>query len=476
MTKKTKNLPTISSEVIKEAQKWVVENKGLSTKNQAYDSPRISSELPDCSMPLTFDQYNFCSLGCLYCFAYFFKTNNPAIRETVLKQVDVKNMVAAMKGESTSKKQEAIYNHFYSKKFLLHWGGLADPFCNFEKKNWAGYDLISELGKMNYPTLFSFKGNGIFERKFINLFETFSSQSNFAFQVSIITYNEEIAKLIEIGVPLPKKRIEAIRMLSEMGYWTILRLRPFIIGISDRDLDQLLEESLNAGIRAISLEFFAADIRSNIGMRSRYKFIEKIIGTSNLVQYFSKLSPKERGGYMRLNRLVKEPYVKQIYKFCVENNLVFGCSDPDFKELNMSGSCCAMPDVFPKNNLLENWSRDQLTYHIKELRRKYHKTNEKGSLNFSEVYGNKASYLDDQELANDNVGIIGRCNAVRTNIVLRDMLREKWNNLKSPANPRNYLHGQIMPYDLDDNGDLKYMYSPSDYEQRWKDEGIDLTK
>jgi len=32
-----------------------------------YDSPRISSEIADCSMPMTFDHFNLCSKGCAYC-------------------------------------------------------------------------------------------------------------------------------------------------------------------------------------------------------------------------------------------------------------------------------------------------------------------------------------------------------------------------------------------------------------------------
>ncbi|MHA2366942.1 MAG: hypothetical protein ACXAC7_23520 [Candidatus Hodarchaeales archaeon] len=463
------------AEIIKESQRWVIENKGLKIVKGEYCSPRVSSELPDCSMPMTFDHLSFCSLGCVYCFAYFFKSNNPTIKDIGLKSVNTKKLISAIQGKPKSKRDELFYKHFYSKKFLFHWGGLADPFCNFEKNNWKGYDLIEFLGSYNYPTLFSFKGDAIFHKKYIELFERHRQQKNFAFQVSIITRDDDLAKQIEIGVPTPSKRIGAINMLSDMGYWTILRLRPFIIGISDLHLDKLLDDSLKAGIRGVSLEFFALDARSNLGMKTRYEHIAKIIGVNNLQKYFARLSPHERGGYMRLNRLVKETHVKKIYKFCIDNDLVFACSDPDFKELNTSGSCCGMPDNYPDNRLLENWTRSQLTYHFKECRKQYHKTGNRILLEFNDVYGNE-SYLDDKKLSNDHVSVIGQCSADRTNLTLRYILQEKWNNLRSPANPRNYLHGKLMPCGLDDAGNLKYIYTPSEYEQRWKDEGVDLTK
>ena len=407
------------------------------------------------------------------CFAYFFKSNNPAIKNLSLRPVDINRMIHAINGDCKDKHSKLMFDHFYSKKFLLHWGGMADPFCNFEKTNKRGLPLMEELGKLNYPTLFSFKGPTIFEKEYISLFEKYSDQRNFAFQCSIITFNQELSRKIEIGVPSPKKRIAALKMLSDMGYWTILRLRPFIIGVSDDGLDELLENCLEAGIRGISTEFFAMDCRSNQGMKERYAAIAKVIGVDDLHKYYAKLSPSERGGYMRLNRLVKERHVRKMYEFCIKHNLVFACSDPDYKELNMSGSCCGMPDNSPDNRGLENWTRSQLTYHLKEARKLYHKTGEKKELLFGEVYG-KESYLDDKAFANDHVGVVGHCVGERSQLTHRIIVQKQWNNLRSPANPRNYFHGKVLPNGLDAQGNLKFIYSPSEYEERWKNEGVDL--
>lgn len=425
---------------------------------------------------MTFDQYNYCSLGCLYCFAYFFKSNNPAIKDNDLKAIDVEKTISALKGKPVTKVGRMFHRNFYSRKFLFHWGGLADPFCSFERENRVGLKLIKTLGKLNYPTLFSFKGNEILKPKYLKVWKKYRKQRNFAFQCSIITGDDEIAKRVEIGVQSPSKRLEAIKVLSDLGYWTILRLRPFIIGVSDARLMSLLRRAKEAGVRGVSLEFFAMDCRSNQGMKTRYEWIAKMIGVKDLHEYFRELSPSERGGYMRLNRHVKEPYVKKIYKFCAEHGLVCGISDPDFKELNTSGSCCAMPDHYPPNPLLCNWTHSQLTYHLKEARRRFHKTRKPQYLKFGEVYGDE-SYLDDPELAQDHVCVISHCNATRMYLTHRIILQSQWNNIRSPACPRNYLHGKVLPIKkLDEDGNLIFKYVESDYEKRWKKEGIDLTR
>jgi hypothetical protein len=329
---------------------------------------------------------------------------------------------------------------------------------------------------MNYPTLFSFKGDTIFEDKYVKTFEKYRKQKNFAFQISMVTYDKKMSREIEIGVPSPDRRLEAIRMLSKMGYWTILRLRPYIIGISDESIDELLSATLDAGINGISMEFFALDVRTTQGMQERYNWIGKHIGVKNINKYFKALSPSERGGYMRLNRLVKEDHVKRIYKFCEKHNLVFGCSDPDFKELNTTGSCCGLSDNYKPNRGLENWTRNQLTYHLKELRKEYHISGKIGELTFDMVYPPGVPYLESTELTNDHIKVSGMQNALRYEHNYRTIIQGNWNNLRSPANPRNYFNGKLLPVGVDEFDNLIFRYQPHEFETRWKSEGINLER
>lgn len=473
----SRRLIDLDNDIFKESRHWVRKNQGLklSGNNGYYPSPRISSEVADCSMPMTFDHYSQCSLGCLYCFSYALKTNNSTASVTPLKPVNVRNLIKGLEGRASDNRNRLMYEHFFSRKFLLHWGGMADPFCNFEKANNDGFALLEALGGLNYPTLFSFKGRTIMDEKYLRLFQTYATQSNFAFQVSIVTGDDRLAAKVEMGVPSVKQRLNMIKVLSDMGYWTILRLRPFIIGVTDEGLDDLLHAALEAGINGISTEFFALDSRCNAGMRARYEWLGRLMGVDNLVKYFRDLSPSERGSNLRLNRLVKEPHIRKIYEFCAAYGLTLGISDPDFKELCTSGSCCAMPDSFPQNPLLQNWSTSQLTYHLKNLRKNYHLTGECGTLKFNEVFGTDATYLDSFELTNDHIAVTHMCAADRRIRTFRTILQEEWNNLRAPGNPRNYFHGKVIPVGLDTNGDLIFQYYPSDYEHRWKEEGILLT-
>jgi len=471
----------IHEEIRKESLRFVKRNKNIKIDRSdkhamSYISPRISSEFMDCSMPMTFDHFSHCSLGCTYCFAYMQKTNNSSF-STKIHAAPIPAIIRAINNEPKGYRMSAFHEHFFKKRFLLHWGGMADPFCNFEKTNRLGYELIHHLAKTKYPTLFSFKGYTIRSRRYQRLFERYADNRNFAFQVSIISPSDEMSKKVEIGVPVTSERIKAIKLLSDMGYYTILRLRPFIIGITDDGLEDMLYRCLEAGIKAISTEFVAIDIRSNEGLLKRYKWLGELIGTKNTVKYFKTLSPSERGGYMRLNRLVKEQFVKIMYKFCVKNDVLFACSDPDFKELNMSGSCCGMPDEYPENPELCNWTHNQLTFALKEARKQYHTTGRLKQLKFTEVFRPDIdTYLSDPQFGQDHICVSDMTASRRHGINYGRIANRVWNNLRSPSNPRNYFHGKLMPVRPDENDNLVFTYTPSEYEQRWLDEGIDLKK
>lgn len=448
----------------------------MSLKLPDYYSPRVSSELPDCSLPLTFDVYSRCSMSCQYCFAASQKAINPGTKEAPLQAVNPNKFFAAIDGISISKESKLFHKHFYSKKFLLHIGGLADSFCHYERKYGASYPIIKGLLERKYPIMFSSKGPMIADPIFVQLFEKYKDQNTAAFQFSIVTADDELAKKVEPGVPAPSQRFEYMKYLSSLGYWCVLRLRPFIIGVTDLTLPKILEKAFESGARAVSTEFYAMDHRCVGKMRKATDDLAKLMGIKDVGVYFNTLSPKERGGYCRLNRLVKEQYVKYIYKFCLEHNMVFACSDPDFKELCQTGCCCGLPPAgqHPTKDM-NNWSSHQLTAKIMDARIQYHKTGECTSVRFNEVYAPKDWIFDEQGLSHQDIGCTKFVYAIRKQLTLRSMMQAKWNNLNSYANPQSYFHGKVVPVGLDESREnLLYKYNPMGYEQRWKDEGIRL--
>lgn len=410
------------------------------------------------------------------CFSHSQKDVNPGTKEAPLQAVNPERLFAMIDGTAVGKEASLFYKHFFSRRFLFHWGGLADSFCHYERKYGVSYRILEGLLERKYPLMFSSKGPMITDPKFVQLFEKYAINNSAAFQFSIVTADDELAKKVEPGVPSPTERFEYMKVLSDMGFWTVLRLRPFIIGVTDHTLPMLLEKAYASGAKAVSTEFYAMDQRCVGSMRKATENMGKMMGIKNIFKYFPSLSPKERGGYCRLNRLVKEQYVKYMYKFCYEHDMVFTCSDPDFKELSQSGNCCGLPEGHP-NPEMNNWSKNQLTFFLKEARKEYHRTGKLETLHFDKVFAPRDWIFDDIALSHMDIGVTKYVYAIRKQLTLRHLLQDKWNNLNSYANPRNYFAGKVLPVGVEDDGsNLIYRYNPMEYEKRWVDEGIDLTR
>jgi len=79
---------SLKKEIIEDSKAFVRTNRRLlidfeERASQGYLSPRISSEFMDCSLPMTFDSYSHCSLGCMYCCLEGTKIATPDGQKTI---------------------------------------------------------------------------------------------------------------------------------------------------------------------------------------------------------------------------------------------------------------------------------------------------------------------------------------------------------------------------------------------------------
>lgn len=276
--------------------------------DETYKAPRISSEYKDCSMPITFDQYKKCGFGCLYCFATFQRSVNPTSKDFYNYETLKSANFNSFKRLFTGKNPDSHYwKHYISKRKTLQWGSMADPFCPFEEKTGHGYKFLKILAELKYPVRFSTKGTLMLKGKYKKLLEKYAEdlKGTWAFMLSIITTDGEVARKIEPGVPSPENRYNALKELKDMGYYTVHRLRPFMLGISDKILDEMLKRDVEVGINAISVEFFCLDIRVPRWVRKRYSIMSELAGF-DYIHYYKKNSP-DSSGYYRLNPKVKLP-------------------------------------------------------------------------------------------------------------------------------------------------------------------------
>jgi DNA repair photolyase len=429
-----------------------------------YPSPRWSGEILDCSMPMTFDQYDHCSFDCLYCFSYFqkclkevnplFTKQNTHYRDMAVRGTDPKKIDKLFHGKLKSQ-----FWPYIQARVPMQWGGLSDPFDMFEKKYGVGYDILKIL--KDYPLCFSTKGdwflhgdiNDIDEggnllrvRNYHNLI---AGNRNWNWKISIINYGSDLSSKIEKGVPSPDMRLRLIKKLSVMGTGGVtLRLRPFIIGMSSLDYEILIDMAAKAGCDAVSTEFFCLEARANEALLNRYTKMSEALGF-DILDFYRKNSPHQ-SGYLRLNWKIKEPYIIKMRNLCHKLGMKFFVSDAHWKDQCDGGSCCGLPESW-------NYQRGQFTNALYIA-----KTRKDGLVYWSKDMAPHLAMFKTflwRKAENYNTqGTKVRC--ARWNQTMFDYIHEIWNSPTNAKSPYRYFQGLLYPERKDKNDDIVYKYKP----------------
>lgn len=412
----------------------------MNTIDHSYDSPRWTGEIADCSLPVTFDTYSNCSFGCVYCFSQYQRGLGACGEKYFSKQVksvDPEKIKKLFSGELPDNQ----FWPYLKDKRPIQYGGLSDQFDGFERQYGVTYEILKYLREIDYPICFSTKAAWVFsDPKYVELFR---GADNWNMKFSIITLNEKDAAKIEVGVPSPQERLEAMRKYNELSKGgTTLRLRPFIPGVSDKTYLDLIRAAKDAGATAVTTEFFCLEMRSIVTAKEHYATISECCGF-DVVDFYRKHSTGS--GYLRLNRKVKEKYIRNMQELCHELGMRFYVSDAHFKECSDNCCCCALPPDW-------SYSRGHFSAALQIAKKT-------GSVKWSDIEPDMY-FLDFPVVKASGFNINSSENrAMYSGMSMKDYLRYLWNAPRRGQGPYKLFERVLVPDGIDDNGDIVYRYN-----------------
>lgn len=407
-----------------------------------YHSPRWTGEIADCSLPLTFDTYSNCSFGCVYCFSQYQRGIGGAKEDYFAKKVKSVNpdKIKALFG---GKDENSQFYKYIKTRRPIQYGGLSDQFDGFEKKYGVTYEILKYLKEINYPICFSTKSAWVFKDPKYQ--ELFRGADNWNVKFSIITLDERDASRIEVGVPSPKERLEAMKeynRLSKGG--TTLRLRPFIIGVTDKTYLDLIRAAKEAGATAVTTEFFCLEMRSIKQAKEHYQTISDCAGF-DIVEFYRKHS--NGSGYLRLNRKVKEKYIRKMQELCHELGMRFYVSDAHFKECSDNCCCCALPPDW-------DYSRGHFAAALQIAKKT-------GEVRWSDIEKDMY-FLDFPMVRAEGFNLNSSENrATYSGMTMKDYLRYLWNAPRRGQSPYKIFERVLTPDGYDADGNIIYKYNPA---------------
>lgn len=406
-----------------------------------YLSPRWTNEIADCSMPMTFDTYSNCSFGCLYCFSQFQRAIGGAKENYLNKSVTHVNPAKIKRMFTDPDKYGGQFAEYIKQRRVMQWGGLSDQFDGYERKYGVTLELLRFFKEIDYPLCFSTKAT--WWTKDERYMELVRGQRNWNFKFSIITKDEAKARIIEKGVPTPQERLNAIeRIANADAGGATLRLRPFIIGVSTPTHLDLIREAGERGATALSTEFMCVEMRSN-ELKSKMPIFNELCGFDfwNFYKQYSVSS-----GYMRLNRKVKEPFIRNMEQVCREIGMRFYVSDAHFKELCHNGSCCGLPPTW-------NYSHGQFCEALQIAKNK-------GCVYYSDISKDIEQLHQYQFCRADGYNCASsEKRAHFYGMTMANYMRWLWNNPQSGQSPYRLFEGILVPGGKDDDGNLIYTYA-----------------
>lgn len=277
---------------------------------------------------------------------------------------------------------------------------------------------------------------------------------------SIITLDENDAKRIEVGVPSPRERLDAMHEYTQLSKGgATLRLRPFILGVSDKTYLDLIREAHKAGATAVTTEFFCLEMRSINQAKEHYKVISDCCGF-DIVEFYRNHSAGS--GYLRLNRKIKEPYVQKMQALCKELGMRFYVSDAHFKECSDNCCCCALnPDW--------NYSRGHFAAALQIAKKS-------GSVRWSDIEPDMYFLNMAWRNAEGYNSNSSEARAKYEGMTMKDYLHYLWNNPKMGQSPYKIFAGVLVPNGYDENHDIVYKYNQRVTFEAQKSEEYELGK
>ncbi len=198
---------------------------------------------PDLSFDRSINPYRGCEHGCIYCFArptHAYLGLSPGL--------DFESRLIA-RPEAPEVLERELRARSYSPAVIAI-GTNTDPYQPIEKVHRIMRRCLEVLQAFNHPVAIVTKGT-LIERD-IDILGEMGKRGLARVGISVTTLDTRTSRAMEPRVPLPKRRIETIRRLTEAGCPVRVMVSPVVPALTDHELEDILAASAEAGAIAAS--------------------------------------------------------------------------------------------------------------------------------------------------------------------------------------------------------------------------------
>jgi DNA repair photolyase len=217
-------LPPFKTEVQVEKPRTII------TRNQS----------PDISFDRSINPYRGCEHGCVYCFArptHSFMGMSPGL--------DFESKLFAKPDAARLLDKELSKEGYQARTIAI--GTNTDPYQPIEKQYRIMREVLEVLEARNHPVGIVTKSALVMRD--IDILSRMAEKGLAKVALSVTTLDRMLARTMEPRAATPTRRLEAIRQLSDAGIPTSVMVAPIIPGLTDPEIERILDSARNAGAR-----------------------------------------------------------------------------------------------------------------------------------------------------------------------------------------------------------------------------------
>jgi len=378
---------------------------------------KLTSQFYFCPFFLSMDTYSGCTHNCQYCFAAWFNMTNGACASNKTDfRVAFPREVKELNREMNRKGPEAI-SLALDLDMPIHIGGMSDPFQPVERIYHNTKKALELIG--NHPVIISTKN--IIAADYFDLLK--QNKKN-VLQVSITTFDEKRAAILESGASTPQQRLELLRAAKKEGIRTVCRLQPYIPRIMNEEEQVAFANNLKGAADALTLEFLKLTTFQTQAVQNMFANLNKAAGY-NTRTFYKTWGDKVTTDYELALRYKLEDIIR-IRDAAHAAGLEFYSADNALRIMGDGPCCCGVP---------ENWFDSKHKAFGNRL--PFLAAQKEEPIVFDEFYAD-APIMQAKLFEWTNPHDWGKGETAK-NMTFLDGLRMAWQKQNDPNNPANFF-------------------------------------
>ena len=195
---------------------------------------------PDIGFDRSINPYRGCEHGCIYCFArptHAFHDLSPGL--------DFETKLFAKPDAAALLRKELARPGYEVRPMAL--GTNTDPYQPIEAKWKVTRSVLEVLAETRHPLTITTKSDRV--TRDIDILAPMAADGLASVAISITSLTPAISRTLEPRAPAARKRLAAVRALAEAGIPCTVAIAPVVPGITDHEVEQIVEAAAEAGAR-----------------------------------------------------------------------------------------------------------------------------------------------------------------------------------------------------------------------------------